>query len=347
MPDMNSQNNLQDYQKALDAIQTHAFAIVDAQTLNISYANKWMATSMGKYSYVTLLHDMLTAQQIEEIRQAMTTEDVYQFETEARYEKRPLHLRITLSHLPDNRGKLLLEFSDLSDLKKIQYSLASYLSEIETHNSDLRTEIDRNEKLLLNIMPKTVYEEWKQYGVTVPIKRDASVLAMDFVGFSTMAVERDPVDVISEMNDIFAAFDRIADHFDCERIKTLGDSYIAVSGIPDLRVNHEDNVCRAAVGFKRYIEQRNKGGDHRWDMRIGIASGPVIGSIVGTHKYIYDVFGPPVNLATRMQSLSGLNEITSPIEFTGKLKQEYLTGPPRIENLKGIGKTEICTISER
>ena len=127
----------------------------------------------------------------------------------------------------------------------------------------LRRERDRSEKLLLNIMPSTVYEEWKQHGLAMPVKNEASVLMMDFVGFSTICMERDAAELIGDMNDIFAAFDKICEHFACERIKTLGDSYIAVSGLPVADSNHRENIARAAASFLHYIERRNLDAQHK------------------------------------------------------------------------------------
>jgi len=116
--------------------------------------------------------------------------------------------------------------------------------------------------------------------------------------------------VIIELNDIFTVFDRITDLFGCERIRTVGDSYMAVSGIPETTMDHAHNVARAALRMQRYIERRNAAHAEEWLCRIGINSGPVIGSLVGVQKYVYDIFGPGVNLAARMETLSEPMRIT-------------------------------------
>lgn len=103
--------------------------------------------------------------------------------------------------------------------------IESYSKIIERQNRDLKKEKERVEKLLLNIMPQQVYEEWTEFGVTTPQRFDnASVLMLDFVGFTQMAISQEPTKLISELNDIFTAFDWIVEQFGCERLKTIGDA---------------------------------------------------------------------------------------------------------------------------
>src|SRR5690606_22772047 len=115
---------------------------------------------------------------------------------------------------------------NISKRKEAEYMLDSYSKMSERNAKELQREKERVEKLLLNIMPRPVYEELRDYGTTTPVRFDAaSVLMLDFVGFTEMAVSRDPSALISELNDIFSAFDRIVELFNCERIKTIGDGY--------------------------------------------------------------------------------------------------------------------------
>lgn len=118
-------------------------------------------------------------------------------------------------------------------------------------------EKERVEQPLLSIMPKTVYQEQRDFGTTTPHKFDsASVPMLDFVGFTEMAVARDPASTIAEPNDIFRALDRIAELFGCERIKTIGDADLAVSGIPDSNPDHPQNIAKLALRARRYLERR-------------------------------------------------------------------------------------------
>ena len=131
-----------------------------------------------------------------------------------------------------------------------------------------------------------------------------SVLSADFEGFAGMLAANDPALIVSELNDIFTAFDRIGEQFGCERVRTMGDSYFAVSGVPDPVRDHAAAIAAAADRFLKYIERRNEGHKLTWRIRLGIASGPVIGSVVGVQKYVYDVFGPAVNAASEMRRVA-------------------------------------------
>ena len=205
--------------------------------------------------------------------------------------------------LQDGEGRMVVECRDISKQKQSEYMLESYSHMSEKHTRELQREKDRVEKLLLNIMPRSVYEEMKDYGTVTPQRFDhASILMLDFVGFTEMAISREPAAMITELNDIFTAFDRIVELFGCERIKTIGDAYMAVSGLPEATPEHAHNVARAALRMKRYIERRNEAHPETWHCRIGIGTGPVVGSIVGIQKYVYDIFGPGVNLASRIEA---------------------------------------------
>ena len=227
----------------------------------------------------------------------------FAFEVETR-NARAVPIAAEIRALPhDSEGRMLVECRDISRQKQSEYMLESYSHMSEKHTRELQREKDRVEKLLLNIMPRSVYEEMKDYGTVTPQRFDhASILMLDFVGFTEMAISREPAAMITELNDIFTAFDRIVELFGCERIKTIGDAYMAVSGLPEATPEHAHNVARAALRRKRYIERRNEAHPETWHCRIGIGTGPVVGSIVGIQKYVYDIFGPGVNLASRIEA---------------------------------------------
>lgn len=235
----------------------------------------------------------------------------YRFEVEVKPKRRPVSLACELTPaLGEVEGALVLQCQNVSKIKELEYMIESYSKLIERQNRDLKKEKERVERILLNIMPESVYAEWKEFGVTIPQRFDeASVLMLDFVGFTEMAVSRDPTKLISELNDIFTGFDRIVEQFGCERLKTMGDAYIAVSGMPDPNPDHARNIADVAIRMVRFLKRRNRTSEEQWQCRIGLNSGPVIGSIVGVQKYVYDIFGPGMNLAARMEPLCGPMEI--------------------------------------
>ena len=120
-----------------------------------------------------------------------------------------------------------------------------------------------------------------------------------------MTATRDPTALVAELNEIFSAFDRMVEMLGCERIKTFGDAYLAVSGVPEANADHAAEIARVALRMRRYIERRNASHPTPWFCRIGLHTGTVIGSIVGVQKYVYDIFGPAVDIAARMRTAGG------------------------------------------
>jgi adenylate cyclase len=227
-------------------------------------------------------------------------------EAEVKDGARAVSLRIELRALEAMDPPLILvEAQDISKQKEAEYMLDSYSQMAERSTRDLQREKDRVEKLLLNIMPRSVFDEMTQFGTVTPQRfDDATILMLDFVQFTSMAISRDPGALVAELNDVFTAFDRIVELFGGERLKTIGDAYLAVAGLPDPSPDHAHNLARVALRIRRYLERRNASHPEQWLCRIGLNTGPVIGSIVGVQKYVYDIFGPGVNLAARLESLA-------------------------------------------
>lgn len=259
---------------------------------------------------------------------------------------RTVHLEMKL-RLEEAGGPafVLAEFKDLSKQKQAEYMLDSYSALAEKNARELKREKERVEKLLLNVMPRQVYEELREYGTTTPQKFDsASVLMLDFVDFTEMAVSQDPGAVIAELNDIFSAFDRIVELFDCERIKTIGDAYVAVSGLPHPNPDHAGALARVALRMKRFLEKRNASHPNTWRFRIGLAAGPLIGSMVGIQKYVYDIFGPAANLAARVEDACEPGTIAMSESFYTLLDGGFACAPLGASELKGFGRAELYSL---
>ncbi|MBN2655572.1 MAG: response regulator [Spirochaetales bacterium] len=170
---------------------------------------------------------------------------------------------------------------------------------------NVEIEREKSEKLLLNILPESVARELKDTGVSKPQRFDnVTFFFSDFVGFTGMSAEVEPEDLIEQLNELFTEFDTIMEKNNCERIKTIGDAYLAVCGIPEADANHGEKMIRAAMEILAYLDSYRKETGRQWQVRIGIHSGSAVGAIVGTKKYIYDVFGDSVNTASRMESNS-------------------------------------------
>lgn len=244
-------------------------------------------------------------------------------------------------------SRVLVEAHDVSKQKQAEYMLDSYARMAEKHARDLEKSQQRAEKLLMNIMPRTVYEEMKDLGTTTPQRfESASVLMLDFVDFTEMAIAGDPGAVVSELNDIFSAFDRIVDMFGCERLKTMGDAYVAMAGIPDANPEHANNLAKVALRMRRYLDRRNASHPTKWRGRIGIATGPLIGSLVGVQKYVYDVFGPAANFAARLEAMAQPGQILVAEETQRALRDDFILAEREIVVVKGFGEQRVFALED-
>ncbi len=214
------------------------------------------------------------------------------------------HLTIPPARLAGD-GRLVATIEDLTKLKQQEHLLESFSRMVERKTREIEKERERAERLLMNVFPYSVLQEFKEFGTTTPsFYDDVSVMFLDFVGFTRMPVSKQPKQLIAELNEIFSTFDQITEHHSCERIKTIGDAYLAVSGMPSPNPDHAVDITTAAVKMLRYLNRRNLTHPITWTCRIGIHTGSVVGSVVGIRKYIYDVFGDGVNTAYRMQALA-------------------------------------------
>ena len=178
---------------------------------------------------------------------------------------------------------------------------------IEMHelNKTLQLEQEKSDKLLHNILPARVITDLNTYGSSMPeLFEEVTVFFSDIVNFTELSAKLAPEVIIAELNELFTEFDRIFVRNNCERIKTIGDAYLSVSGMPIATVHHCANILNSALEAMAFLEARNERNEQKWRMRMGVHSGRVIGGIVGVEKYIYDVFGDTINTAARMETAS-------------------------------------------
>lgn len=274
--------------------------------------------------------------------QAIRQRGRFAFEAEVRQGPKTLCLEVEMKGLD---GGILVEARDATGRRQAEHMLDSYAKLAEKHARELARTRDRAEKLLLNVMPRSVYEELREYGSIVPQRIEtASVLMLDIVGFTEMALAQEPRALIAELNDVFSAFDRIAELFGCERIKTIGDGYVVVSGLSGAGEDDAANLARVALRMRRFLERRNADHPAPWSCRIGIATGPLIGALVGVQKYIYDVFGPAVNMAARLEAMSEPMRISICPETFERIREGFLVTPLGMLEIKGVGERAVFAL---
>ncbi|UFH32941.1 hypothetical protein LNP04_04265 [Chryseobacterium sp. C-71] len=214
-------------------------------------------------------------------------------------------------------------------------------------NKKIAEEKLKSDNLLLNILPHEVAEELKEKGKTNAKHFDeVSVLFTDFVNFTANSERIGVQEVLNELNICFTEFDSIMEKYNLEKIKTIGDAYLAVSGLPVSNDQHAKNAVNASLEILSYIQQRKKDNPNALDIRIGIHSGPIIAGIVGVKKFAYDIWGDTVNTAARMEQNSSSGKVNVS-EATYQLIKDDFTFEHRgkIET-KGKGAMEMYFVNQ-
>ena len=321
-------------------------AIVRFSDLRFYYFNKAFGDWFGDPNSSETVSEIVEGWR-EEARTALRETGQFVGEVQVKPKRRTLIIAVTLS-LTEVEGEelVVVECQNITRIREMEQMVDSYSSMVERHTRELEREKERVERLLLNLMPRSVYEEYKTFGVVTPqLYRNVSVVMLDFVGFTQFAEENDPTVTLGEMNDVFTAFDRISEQYGCERIKTMGDAYLAVSGMPEPAPDHMMAVANCAVRFLRYLERRNESHKIKWQARIGLGTGSAVGSVVGVQKYVYDVFGPSVNMASRLQNIADPMAIVCPVEMKSELVDSFQVVDIGRFDIKGMGKMDLCNVS--
>ena len=228
-----------------------------------------------------------------------------------------------------------LEKKRLRDLDKLRFA------QLQAEKELVEIEKEKSEKLLLNILPGAIAGRLKGGEKTIANGHTTvSVMFADLCGFTALSRKTNPADLVTMLNGIFTAFDTIVERHGVEKIKTIGDCYMMVGGLPTHRDDHAIVVASAALEMVHALDQLNKVNGTELQMRIGIHTGPVVAGVIGKIKFTYDLWGDTVNVASRMESsgMPGMVHISEQTEH--ELRGHFLLEERGFVECKGLGQVK-------
>lgn len=198
-----------------------------------------------------------------------------------------------------------------------------------------------SDRLLRNVLPEPIVKRLKAGEQVIADGIDsATVVFVDIVNFVRTASKLSPAAVIVVLNRVFSAFDALCEQYGVEKIKTIGDCYMAASGVPQPRADNARVLVRMALEIREYVAQHEFGGQ-RLALRIGINSGPVVAGVIGRRKFIYDLWGDAVNVASRMESTGREGAIQVTRGTFERIKDQFVCEAMGTVNVKGKGAIEV------
>ena len=216
--------------------------------------------------------------------------------------------------------------------------MATFVSQKDLAMRLLAREQDRSERLLLNVLPREIAPRLKAGENPIADAYDeATILFADIVGFTPLTRQLDPKEMVRLLNKIFTEFDRAAERHGVEKIRTIGDNWMGVAGVPSPRPGHAAAVARMALDMCVSLDRLRAAGERRIDFRIGVESGPCIGGVIGVQKFVFDVWGDPVNTASRMESHGVAGRVHVGATAYELLKDTFEFEPRGVIEVKGKG----------
>lgn len=235
---------------------------------------------------------------------------------------------------PFNSVLLRARISACLERKRWRDRERRYLERIEL-------ERQRYEALLRNILPGQIVARLNNGEVVIADRVEAAtILFGDLVGFTAAAARITPAILVNNLNRIFSAFDDLCRRQQIEKIKTIGDAYMAAAGVPTPRADHAEVIADFALAMLATLERVNATAEVPFQMRIGIHTGPVVAGVIGSHRLLYDIWGDAVNLASRLESQGLPGRVHVSRQISQMLAGRYEFEPRGLINLRGIGKIE-------
>ena len=240
-----------------------------------------------------------------------------------------------------------LDLDQLYLMKSIGYQIGQYVNRKQTEVA-LYNQQEKTNRLLLNILPESIATQLKEDSkIIAETFDDVTVLFADLVGFTNLSSQISAIELVELLNQIFSEFDHLTELYKLEKIKTIGDCYMVVGGMPERNDNHAASIAEMALDMQQVITNFNKVSRHHLSLRIGINTGGVVAGVIGIKKFIYDLWGDTVNTASRMES-QGLPNIIQVTAITyDRLKENYCFSERGIISIKGKGKMKTYILERR
>ena len=212
----------------------------------------------------------------------------------------------------------------------------------------LRVEKEKSEVLLLNVLPKAIVARL-QLGESAIADHipDVAILFADLVGFTRLSARLTAARLVELLNLLFTDFDRLTIRFGLEKIKTIGDAYMVAGGLLEIRGNHLAAVADMGLAILESVRLASRRLDEPLQIRVGVHVGPVVAGIIGTHKFIYDIWGDTVNTASRLEANGVADVVNVSGEVYRRLQDEFAFEPGGMVNLKGKGPTDVYFLRQR
>jgi len=265
------------------------------------------------------LNIMLTGQAgADEVGDAVNNGDLYRYIAKP-WESNDLLLTVREALASYGKDRMLEEKNAL--LEQANRNLESRIAERTEELAEQKAKVDA---LLRNILPEKVAKELVEKGSTTPANFDeVTILFSDFVNFTNIVASIPVKILVEELNVLFSKFDDIMDEEGVEKIQTVGDAYLAASGLPTHSADHGLRCVRAAMRMIEFIDQRNEESSIKWEIRIGLHSGPIAAGVVGKRKFAYNLFGDTINIAARIESAGEPGKINVSAYTYHLIRHEY------------------------
>ncbi|NJK99302.1 MAG: adenylate/guanylate cyclase domain-containing protein [Spirulinaceae cyanobacterium RM2_2_10] len=232
----------------------------------------------------------------------------------------------------DELGEVMRAFRQM--FERVAWEI-SQRKKIET---EIRLEREKAEQLLLNILPESIATTLKERNGTIAQGfEEVTILFADIVDFTKISAQISPAEVVSLLNQIFSRFDDLCDHLGLEKIKTIGDNYMVAAGLPIPRADHAEAIADMALAMRKAIADLSDHLGRPLSLRIGINTGSVVAGVIGTKKFIYDLWGDAVNVASRMESQGIAGSIQVTAATYEKLRDQYWLEERGTIEVKGKG----------